>query len=158
MRCAPRILAWLATSALLTGCAARAVAKIGNALSGQDESILESDVAAPPDMENRHSTGIEQSGESLMGGQFTFRGHIEESSAFAQEIIERYRERGWELTRNEVEPNHGRLRFQKDQRVVDVDFRGNPLNPWMSQATVFVKRVGDSAAQTGGGGASGGPA
>jgi hypothetical protein len=158
MRSAPRILIRLAATALLMGCAARAVSKISNVIVGEDETILESDVAAPPEMENRFSSGIEQSGDSLVGGQFTFRGHIEETSAFAQEIVERYRERGWEVTRNEIEPNHGRLRFRKDERVVDVDFRGNPLNPWMSQATVFVKRVPESAAQTGGGGTGGGPA
>lgn len=136
---------------MLAGCAARAVSKLSRVVNGENETILESDVAAPPDMENRHSSGIEQSGNTLVAGQFSFRGHIEETDAFSKEIIERYRERGWEVTRNEVEPNHGRLRFRKDEREVDVDFRGNPLNPWMSQATVFVRRLAASAPQPAGG-------
>lgn len=145
----------LALATLVAGCAARAVSKVGQIFSGEKGTILESDVAAPPEMENRLSSGIEQSGDTLVGGQFSFRGHIEETAAFANEMVERYRELGWEVTRNEVEPNHGRLRFRKGDREVEVDFRGNPLNPWMSQATVFVRRL---AASPAGGGTGGGPA
>ena len=145
-------------SAMLAGCAARAVSKLSRVVNGENETILESDVAAPPDMENRHSAAIEQSGNTLVAGEFSFRGHIEETDAFSREIIERYRERGWEVTRNEVEPNHGRLRFRKDDREVEVDFRGNPLNPWMSQATVFVRRTAASTPQPAGGGQGGGAA
>jgi hypothetical protein len=155
LRRTARIIAMLAAAALAVGCAARAVSKVSRVLGGENEAILESDVAAPPDMENRHSSGIEQSGETLVGGRFTFRGHLEETDAFAREIVARYEERGWSVTRNQVETNHGRLSFRKGDRQVDVEFRGNPLNPWMSQATVFVRRSGYSATEASGGGQSG---
>jgi hypothetical protein len=148
----------LLAAVLLSGCAVRAVSKVSRVLGGENETILESDVAAPPDMENRHSSGIEQTGDTLMAGQFTFRGHIEEPVVFSDEIIERYKERGWGIGRREIETNHGRLTFRKDDREVEVDFRGNPVNPWMSQATVIVRRVGGSAAQPAGSGVGGGPA
>jgi hypothetical protein len=148
----------LLVAALLAGCAVRAVSKVSRVFGGENETILESDVAAPPDMENRHSSNIEQIGDTLVGGQFTFRGHIEETVAFSDEIIERYKERGWGIGRREVETNHGRLTFRKDDREVEVDFRGNPVNPWMSQATVIVRRLGGSAPQPAGSGGGSGPA
>jgi hypothetical protein len=143
---------------LLAGCAVRAVSKVSRVFGGENETILESDVAAPPEMENRHSSGIEQTGDTLVAGQFTFRGHIEETVAFSDEIIERYKERGWGIGLREVETNHGRLTFRKDDREVEVDFRGNPVNPWMSQATVIVRRLAGSAPKPAGSGVGSGPA
>ncbi len=129
------LVAWTAVNA---GCIAK-VARIGKLLSpGEPETIMESDVGAPPDMESRHSENIELKGETLATGRFTFRGRIEETDSFAQEINERYQERGWKLLRSEIDPTHGRLYYEKDTRLVEVNFKNNPINPSMSQATVMV--------------------
>lgn len=136
------------------GCAARAVGKVGGLFKGQNETVLESDVAAPPEMESRYTTGIEHQGETLVGGTFVFRGPLDETDAFATEIRARYTERGWQVARTQVTPTEGRMLFRKDAREVSVDFRANLLNPAMSQATVTVKRLASAPqpAQSGGGG------
>lgn len=147
----------VAVVAAVAGCAARAVGKVGGLLGGQSETVLESDVAAPPAMESRHTSGIDHDGETLVGGTFVFRGPLEETDAFAEEIRARYVERGWQVSRSQVTPTEGRLLFRKDSREVSVDFRANVLNPAMSSATVHVKRLA-SAPQPAAGGVGGGPA
>ena len=147
----------LLLATLLAGCAARAVGKVSHLFKGENETVLESDVAAPPVMESRHTSGIEQDGDLLVGGTFVFRGQLEETDAFANEIRQRYVERGWQVTRSQVTPTEGRLLFHKDSREVSVDFRANVLNPAMSTATVTVKRIA-SAPKPAQGGGGGGPA
>lgn len=144
--------------ALGPGCAARAVSKVGGLLGGgEPETIMESDVAAPPGLESRHATGIDNAGDTLVAGRFTFRGPIEETDAFAQEITERYTTRGWTVVRSQVDPLQGSLVFRKDQREADVLFRANALDPAMGQATVTVKPAQASATQPTSGGVGGGP-
>ena len=147
----------LLLATLLAGCAARAVGKVSGLFKGENETVLESDVAAPPAMDSRFTSGIEHDGETLAGGTFVFRGPLDETDAFANEIRERYTERGWQVTRSQVTPTEGRMAFRKDYREVSVDFRANVLNPAMSAATVTVKRVA-SATQPVQGGQGGGPA
>lgn len=145
--------------AAIDGCAARAISKVGGLFgAGEPETIMESDVAAPPGMESRHASGIENQGDTLVGGRFTFRGPIEETDAFAQELSERYTVRGWTVSRSQVDPVQGTLVFLKDGRQVQVLFRANALNPEMAQATVTITRASASAAQPAAGGVSGGPA
>lgn len=140
-------------------CAARAVSKVGGLFGGgEPETVMESDVAAPPAMESRHAVGIENDGDTLVGGRFTFRGPIEETDAFAQEITARYTERGWTVERSQVDPVQGMLLFRKDGRESEVQFRANGLNPAMGQATVTVRRVAASPAKAGAGGVGGGAA
>lgn len=147
----------LLLATLLAGCAARAVGKVSHLFKGENETVLESDVGAPPGMESRYTTGIEHQGETLVGGTFTYRGDLEETDTFATEIRARYTERGWQVARSQVTPTEGRLLFRKDDREASVDFRANLLNPAMSSATVTVRRQA-SAPQPAKGGATGGPA
>ena len=141
------------------GCAARAMSKVGGLLgAGEPETIMESDVAAPPEMESRHALGIENEGETLVGGRFSFRGPLEETDAFARELTERYTERGWSVVRSQVDPVQGTVVFRKDFREAEVNFRENSLNPAMSQATVTVRKVAASTAQPVDGGVGGGSA
>lgn len=124
------------------GCVARAA----RMLSGQgDATVLESDIPAPPRLESRHAAGIEQQGDVLMAGRFTYRGPVDETDAYADEIVALYSERGWRLWRREVGPGHGRILFRKDGRQVEVNYRGNPIDPAMGSATVFVGPVPTSA-------------
>ena len=147
-RVAARLLPWLLTLlALQTGCALMRLDRISSKLSGQDpETILQSDVAAPPDMESRHSDGIEHEGETLCAGRFTYRGVIEETDAFAQEVTQRYTSRGWSVQQRSVQPRSGSLTFRKDGRQAQVDFALSPIEPSMSRATVTLQRVAASAA------------
>jgi hypothetical protein len=137
--------AWLVLHA--GGCVARLGRMASRLGSGQPETILESDVAAPPEMESRHASEIDQGSGRLLGGRFTFRGPIQESDAFAEEMVEAFVERGWSLQQRRVGTHEGRLVFDKDTRRVTVDFRSNPINPAMSRATVVVEPVssGDPA-------------
>ena len=141
------------------GCAARAISKVGRVFGGgEPETIMESDVAAPPEMESRHAVGIDNQGDTLVGGRFTFRGPLEETDAFAQELTERYTVRGWSVVRSQIDPVQGTLVFRKDTREVEVLFHSNALNPAMAQATVTVRRLAASPAETGAGGVGGGAA
>lgn len=141
------------------GCAARAVSKVGGLFGGgEPETIMESDVAAPPEMESRHAVGIDNDGDTLVGGRFTFRGPLEETDAFAQELTLRYTERGWTVERSQVDPVQGTVVFRKEGREAEVLFRTNALNPAMAQATVTVRRVAASPAKPAADGVGGGAA
>jgi hypothetical protein len=143
----------------IDGCAARAVSKVGGLFGGgEPETIMESDVAAPPEMESRHASGIQNDGDTLVGGRFTFRGPLEETDAFAQELTERYTVRGWTVVRSQVDPVRGTLLFQKEGREAEVVFRANALDPAMAQATVTVRRLQASPAKPAAGGVGGGAA
>ena len=138
------------------GCVARAA----RLFAGKgDEMVLESDIPAPPGLESRHATAIDQRGDTLAGGRFTYRGPIEETDAYADEVVGLYGERGWTLWRREVGPVHGRLLFRKDSRQVEVNYRTNAIDPAMGSATLFVGPIPASApAQAGDGGQRGGAA
>ena len=152
----------LTALALQGGCMLMKLDRISSKLSGTDpDTILQSDVGAPPEMESRHSTGIEHQGETLCGGRFTYRGVIEETDAFATEVAERYTSRGWSVERRSVLPRSGDLLFRKGDRQAEVDFSVSPIEPAMSRATVTVRTVAPSATPIGEpakGGGGGGPA
>lgn len=159
MRRVPAAILTLTVLAMLLagpGCVARAA----RLLSGKgDEMVLESDIPAPPGLESRHATAIDQRGDTLAGGRFTYRGPIEETDAYADEVVALYGERGWTLWRREVGPVNGRLLFRKDTRQVEVNYRTNSIDPAMGSATLFVGPIPASApAQAGGGGQRSGAA
>lgn len=132
--------------------------RMARMLSGKgDEMVLESDIPAPPGLESRHATAIDQRGDTLMGGRFSYRGPIEEPDAYADEVVGLFTSHGWTLWRREVGPGHGRLFFRKDSRQVELTFRSNPIDPAMGQAMVMVGPSTDSATvQPSGGGQRGG--
>lgn len=145
----------------LPGCALMKIDRISSKLSGGDpDTVLESDVGAPPEMESRHSTGIDHDGETLVGGCFSYRGSIEETDAFAKEVSERYTSRGWTVWQSSVHPRNGNLIFRKGDRQAEVDFTVSTIEPAMSRATVTVSRIAASApaAQPAHGAVGGGPA
>ncbi len=150
------VLVMAAVPAVQSGCVARAA----RLLSGKgDPTVLESDIPAPPGLESRHATGIDQKGEVLSGGRFTYRGTVGETDAYADEIVGLYSERGWTLWRREVGPGHGKIFFRKDSRQVEVNYRANPIDPAMGSATVLVGPIAASAApEPGDAGKARGPA
>ena len=128
------------------GCALMKLDRISKKLSGgEPETILQSDVGAPPEMESRHSTDIDHDGDTLVGGRFSYRGNIEETDAFAKEVSERYTSRGWTAWQTSVHPRNGNLIFRKDDRQAEVDFTVSTIEPAMSRATVTVSRIAASA-------------
>lgn len=146
--------------AALVGLQGGCVARAARLLSGKgDAMVLESDIPAPPGLESRHATGIDQRGDVLSGGRFTYRGTVGETDAYADDLVELYTERGWTLWRREVGPGHGRMLFRKDSRQVEVSYRSNPVDPAMGSATILVGAIpGSAAPQPVQGGQRGGPA
>ena len=143
------------------GCMLMKLDRISKKLTGgEPETILQSDVGAPPEMDSRHSTGIDHDGDTLVGGCFSYRGNIEETDAFAKEVSERYTSRGWTAWKTSVNPRNGNLIFRKDDRQAEVDYTVSAIEPAMSRATVTVSRIAGSvpAAQPAQGAVSGGPA
>jgi hypothetical protein len=132
------VLVLAAFAGLQGGCVARAA----RLLSGKgDAMVLESDIPAPPGLESRHATGIDQQGDVLSGGRFTYRGSVPETDGYADELVGLYAERGWTLWRREVGPGHGRVLFRKDSRQVEVNYRSNPVDPAMGSATILVGAI-----------------
>ena len=87
---------------------------LGTGCGSGPAMILESDIPAPPEMESRHSSNIDQRSGTLDGGKFTFRGPIEDVVHFI---------------------------FHKGNRDVEVNFRAGQLNPTMSEVTVIVRQT-----------------
>ncbi|MSR33509.1 MAG: hypothetical protein EXS12_01685 [Phycisphaerales bacterium] len=103
--------------------------------------ILESDIPAPPEMESRHSSNIDQRSGELDGGKFTFRGTITDVVEFTNESVGLFLAQGWIVAKREVHPTKGDLVFRKGTREVEVNFRAGQLNPTMSEATVIVRQT-----------------
>jgi hypothetical protein len=105
--------------------------------------ILESDIPAPPEMESRHSSNIDQRGGTLDGGKFTFRGPISDVVVFTNESVALFQDQGWKVIKRNVQPTKGDLVFRKGNREVELNFRAGQLNPSMSEATVIVRQTAE---------------
>ena len=62
---------------------------LGTGCGSGPAMILESDIPAPPEMESRHSSNIDQRSGTLDGGKFTFRGPIEDVVHFTNNKVTR---------------------------------------------------------------------
>ncbi len=127
----PAMILLAAWTTILTGCGS------GPAM------ILESDIPAPPAMEGRHSSNIDQRSGQLDGGKFTFRGSIPDVVYFTNEIVALFQNNGWKVSKRAVQPTKGDLLFRKDNREVEVNFRAGHLNPSMSEATIIVRQIAE---------------
>jgi hypothetical protein len=112
-----------------------------HACSSGPDMILESDVPAPPAMEGRHSSNIDQRSGTLDGGLFTFRGPITDTVDFADKSVAQYQGQGWAVAKRVVHPTAGSLIFRKGDREAELNFRVVQLNPSMSEATVIVRQA-----------------
>lgn len=75
--------------------------------------ILESDIPAPPEMESRHSSNIDQRSGELDGGKFTFRGTIADVVVFTNESVALFQEQGWKIIKRSVHTTKGDLVFAR---------------------------------------------
>jgi hypothetical protein len=128
-RCLTAVLAPLASLVLLVGCAGDAPL-----------TLLESDVAAPPEMQVRLSTDVVRDGGELSGGRFVMSGPIKDLGKAVEDTVARYESNGWSVLSRDVSAAAATLRFAKSTRAVTVELQRRRIDPGMSSAVVLVER------------------
>jgi predicted small lipoprotein YifL len=118
---------------------------LGTGCGSGPAMILESDIPAPPEMESRHSSNIDQRSGTLDGGKFTFRGPIDDVVQFTNEMVSLFKAQEWTVVKRVVNPTAGDLVFHKGNRDVEVNFRAGHLNPSMSEVTIIVRQTATPA-------------
>jgi len=113
------------------------------------DTVVGSDVPQIVGLENRHSSGIERAGESLVAGRFVYRGNMRDPVKVADDTIAIYHSYGWTLQSKRVLPTSAELRFAKDDREVLVDLKCSVLNPSMGAGSIDVMRRGATTTQPG---------
>lgn len=119
-----------AWAVLLTGC------------DSTPETIAESDVPQIVGLENRHLSGLQRDGDTLVGARALYRGEMIDPTEVAQPTIDRYLSHGWTLETKRVCNTSATLLFVKGQREVEVDLKSNHLNPAMGIGSIDVRRHG----------------
>jgi hypothetical protein len=116
-----------------------AVAMAGPAgCASEPTSVLQSDLPQVPGMVPRESSRIRQEGGRVTGGQFDYKGNVENTRLRARETRARFEESGWKLHSETLTPATAILEFRKDERAVTVEIVRNQLQPRMSTAVMRV--------------------
>jgi len=113
---------------------------------GPPDTVVGSDVPQIVGLENRHSSGLEHDGDTLVAGRFLYRGTMRDPVDVANHTIERYRRFGWTLVSQRIQPTSAALVFTKDDRRVEVDLKTNMLNHTMGAGAIDLHRAGTTAA------------
>lgn len=127
---------------LLAGLASAALV----ACEGPPETVVGSDVPQIVGLENRHASGIDHDGETLVAGRFLYRGKMRDPTDVAEDTAARYRRHGWTLLSEQIHPTSALLLFTKDDREVRIDLKCNLLNPSMGAGSIDVFRRGAAPA------------
>lgn len=122
-------------AALLAGC------------DSQPETIADSDVPQIAGLENRHLSGLERDGETLVGARALYRGEILDPNSIVTPTIDRYLAHGWTIARRRVSNTSATLVFVKGDREAEVDLKTNHLNPAMGTGSIDLHRQGGAAAR-----------
>lgn len=133
------------TAAALPLACAAALVLLGGCDS-PPETVVDSDVPQIVGLENRHASGIEHDGATLVGGRFLYRGHMSDPLDVARDTTSRYRSHGWAVESQRIFPTSAVLLFTKDEREVQVDLKCSMLNPAMGAGSIDVHRRGGAAA------------
>jgi len=133
-------------------------AALAGAIGGCDappETIAGSDVPQIVGLENRHLSGLEHDGETLVGARALYRGAMVDPSPMAQQTTARFLARGWTLERKRISTTSATLLFAKGDREVEVDLKASQLNPAMGVGAIDVRRHGAPGGTAGAADASG---
>lgn len=119
---------------------------LGACSSGQ--TLLESDVPLPPNMESVRSADIRRAGGTVTGGRFVLAGSVSDARDALDETIERYRSNGWSLVDSARGLDHSTAVFRKGSRTATVSIERRTLSPDMSSGSLVI--VDGAAAPAGG--------
>ena len=111
---------------VLTGCTAK------------PKMLLDSDVPAPPDMENRLTDDIRRRGGDLVSAKAVYAGTIVDASGRLGAISNRFRDSGWKVSRSSGDGISAVGVFAKGDRRCRVRVSKNELAPSMSRTSYFI--------------------
>ena len=126
MRAAPAVIAALLL-ALVAACAS------------EPDTVLQTDLPQVPGLTPRDSSGIRQSGDRVVAGQFAYKGAIADLRQLADQTMSRFQLAGWELASTTINTNTAVLVYRKDTRTARVEIIRNGVQPKMSTAVLQVQ-------------------
>jgi hypothetical protein len=100
--------------------------------------VLQSDLPQVPGLTPRDSSGIVQAGGRITGGQFAYKGFVEDLPQSVTATRARYEGAGWRLWSETVTGATAVLEFRKDSRSARVEIIRNQVQPRMSTAVLKV--------------------
>jgi len=106
--------------------------------ASEPTTVLQSDLPQVPGMVPRESARIRQEAGRVTGGQFDYKGNVENTRIRARETRARFEENGWKLHSETLTPATAILEFRKDERAATVEIVRNQLQPRMSTAVMRV--------------------
>jgi hypothetical protein len=106
--------------------------------ASEPETVLQSDLPQVPGLTPRDSSGIVQAGGRITGGQFAYKGFVEDLPQSVTATRARYEGAGWRLWSETVTGATAVLEFRKDSRSARVEIIRNQVQPRMSTAVLRV--------------------
>jgi hypothetical protein len=106
--------------------------------ASEPETVLQSDLPQVPGLTPRDSSGIVQAGGRVTGGQFAYKGFVEDLPQCVTATRARYEGAGWRLWSETVTGATAVLEFRKDSRSARVEIIRNQVQPRMSTAVLKV--------------------
>ena len=108
------------------------------ACSSAPRTLLDSDVPAPADMENRLTDDIKRRGGQLISAHAVYAGMVIDADTTLNGIIARFLDAGWSVQRNSGDEIFAVGVFMKNDRRCRVRVLKNELSPSMSQSSYLV--------------------
>ena len=100
--------------------------------------LLDSDVPAPPEMDNRQTEDIRRRGADLVSAKAVYAGMIVDASSKLNGISNRFRDNGWMVSRSSGDGIFAVGIYAKDDRRCRVRVSKNELAPSMSRTSYLV--------------------
>ncbi|MSR17639.1 MAG: hypothetical protein EXS00_00465 [Phycisphaerales bacterium] len=108
---------------------------------GLPETVMDSDLPAPVDMESRYSSDVVNTDTHITAGEFLFSGMVRDIDRSIDETRTRFVDHGWTESGFDAGNRTGRLVFRKGDRQATVTIMGNSIDPAMSRGMIVVKPV-----------------
>ena len=118
--------------------------------SAKPKMLLDSDVPAPPDMDNRLTDDIRRRGGELVSAKAVYAGMIVDASGRLAEISNRFRDSGWMISRSSGDGVSAVGIYAKGDRRCRVRVSKNELAPSMSRTSYFIWTETESGMVDGG--------
>ena len=118
--------------------------------SAKPKMLLDSDVPAPPEMDNRLTDDIRRRGGALVSAKAVYAGMVVDASGRLDVISNRFRDNGWTLVRSSGDAVSAVGIYAKSDRRCRVRVSKNELAPSMSRTSYVVWLETEKATAEGG--------
>ena len=109
------------------------------ACASEPDTVLQTDLPQVPGLTPRDSSGIRQSGDRVVAGQFSYKGPVIDLRQLADQTMSRFQLAGWELASTTINTSTAVLVYRKDTRTARVEIIRNGVQPKMSTAVLQVQ-------------------